>query len=340
MKNSKLLPFVLLLSLANSTPVFAGTEERLKAVSQGYSEYLKQTEESESVPTEEERLEEVRRLLPPFLFDKMLVEKDAPPWNSLRTSAKHWLEAEDYVTAYHGAISSAFFRHIARISMREQFYWGYEVRRVKDAMAQCRITIEAGQQILRCMDDKPVHFTGVKHKRLSGLLRADPVDNWDYRPEHVLPNGTRYFTTDEVKVICENPYFEKITPFTEIEPGKFTGTIRFTDSSRVKTAVDEIISRTNRELKTDPDLKSKLHTIAHGIRDLMTTHPLLDGNGRSIRLLGDTWFRRVGLPPPLLMTENELMIALDEYSEFLLRGMEGYLKMKHHEAVPELKDAS
>jgi hypothetical protein len=60
-------------------------------------------------------------------------------------------------------------------------------------------------------------------------------------------------------------------------------------------------------------------------RRMLAAHPFQDGNGRSIRLLGDLVFQRYGLPPPLYPNERDLEMADAEAVQFILRGMRDYI---------------
>ncbi|MBS1961924.1 MAG: Fic family protein [Bdellovibrionales bacterium] len=273
-----------------------------------------------------ERLQELRRLFDDKLMIAMSAEDGVPTWSSLRTSAKNWLKTEEFVAAYDGPVDVNFLKQIHKDSMKDSYFWGYEYRRLKQAIVEKKVDPVAANAALKKLETTPVPFTGTDHNTLLGVFRSEAVDNWNLQPDHVLPGGQKYFTASEMKEIKSSRYLELVPESVkEISPGKFTAKVSFTSSSRVESAVNEIIDRTNKGIASGTP-QAKLETIARGIQDLMSVHPFIDGNGRSIRFFADAWFTRSGFPTPYLISEEDLLLSTPDFTRNLLRGMDEHLR--------------
>ena len=61
-------------------------------------------------------------------------------------------------------------------------------------------------------------------------------------------------------------------------------------------------------------------------KKLISIHPFVDGNGRTIRLMRDLIYTQFNLPPPYLVSENELFMTESELIESTLVGMRLHLE--------------
>ena len=98
------------------------------------------------------------------------------------------------------------------------------------------------------------------------------------------------------------------------------------DVHLVEESVEEILRETEQRLAEAVTPQQVLSAVVIMSRDLISVHPFLDGNGRSIRLLGDYILRKYLLPPSLYPNESDLTMSVEEAVQFHIDGMKDYLR--------------
>ena len=226
-------------------------------------------------------------------------------------------------------INSDLLKKIHKITTDGLSFHGFEGRRIRLRYDNGEISKEEMSKLLKRAFEKNEEIAGVPHSGLSGVYRSHPIDQIVHGGSSFSRDGSRYFTALELKKVRENKYMtvdEKSVK--KIEEGKYTGTAYYHDVAKIDAAVDKILETAEKKLQKTRDLREIVRTIIVMKKDLISVHPFLDGNGRSIRLLGDYLLTRYNLPPPLYPNEADLTMSLDEATDFYLKGMKDYLS-KH-----------
>ncbi|MBI4860148.1 MAG: Fic family protein [Candidatus Riflebacteria bacterium] len=211
--------------------------------------------------------------------------------------------------------------------MRGHYFVGYERRRVRAALAGRRISRTLHDVILRHMvRGRRVYFSGVDHEQLVGVYRSDPLESFVHNGESFLPDGRRYLIPDELDRLRSNRFFRvDESSIVRIGPEKILGTVHYVAVHSVGENVRTVLENADRRLRRPSSPHRAVRTIVTLARDLLSIHPFIDGNGRTVRLLADHLLSCRGLPPCLYPNELDLLMTEDEAYHFTLRGMCAYV---------------
>ncbi|MDE0092637.1 MAG: Fic family protein, partial [Oligoflexia bacterium] len=122
----------------------------------------------------------------------------------------------------------------------------------------------------------------------------------------------------------------------QIGENAYTGVARYENVSQVEKAVQNILKASEKQLEKAKTPKDIITAVVSMEKDLISVHPFLDGNGRTIRLLGDYVLSRHHLPPSLYPNESDLTMSLNKAVEFRTQGMKDYLK-EHQKQMIEIQ---
>jgi len=276
------------------------------------------------------RAVDARRLISRRDWDAALGRVPCEPWNGYGADAlATWMDAVRRVSSQPPTrpVSGAFLREIHRWAMSGHYFKGYERRRIQAALGRGQITrAEHDALLARVERGERVYFSGADHARLPGAFRSDPLDSFVHNGESFLPDGRRYMIRDELDRLRSNRLFSvDETSLVEIRPGRFLGAVHYPAVHRIEEEVRNVLERAERALQRPVPPAEVVRAVVETGRDLMSIHPFIDGNGRTIRLLADFMLNVRGLPPPLYPNELDVMMTLDEAFHFTLRGMVDYV---------------
>ncbi len=254
-------------------------------------------------------------------------------------SIKAWQNAKQFAEAHasDAELGPDLLKKMHLLALEGHYFAGYERRRIQHATQQGKLSASAGMKLLEEIKEgqKPLP-SGTDHRSLRGVFRKDPLDAFVQNGRHVLPNGSRYFTASELAQIRKNPFLKVDEgSFKDIGEGRFTGNVHFVAPAELEKAVNSVFKTLETDLKGAKDDLAKISAIVRFRREMLTIHPFLDGNGRSIRLFADLLYLRHGFPPPLTFHENDLIISQEEDVKSTLIGMQLYLMALDKKASTE-----
>ncbi len=240
-----------------------------------------------------------------------------------------WFKGLAYVDSLPAnlTLDSKLFKKIHQIVTQNHKFHGYEGRRIREKYDSGKISKEEFTNQLNRAYQKNESVSGVNHDELKGHYRKDKVDQILHSGSSFDSNGKRYFTSRELNQIRDNQ-FMTVDESTIVKKGEdaYTGRAYYHDVSKVEKSVDKVLARTNKKLKKAKNPIEVIKIVIQMEKDLISIHPFLDGNGRTVRLLGDYILKRNNIPPSLYPNESDLVMSLDEATEFQLEGMRSYLK--------------
>ena len=251
-------------------------------------------------------------------------------WESYgEDTMKAWFKGREYVLALppDKKIDSQLLKDIHKITTENHKFHGFEGRRILKRRKDGEISQEEFKSLLNKAYKNDEEIAGVSHSSLRGLYRHDPIDQVIHRGSSFNSDGSRYFTKNELEELRRNKYIN-VDESTIKQTGKnsYTGTAYFMDVNKVEESVEQILQNTENQLKKAKNLSQVLTTVVTMSKDLISVHPFLDGNGRTIRFLGDYILSRYNLPPSLYPNESDLTMSLESAVDFHLTGMRDYLR--------------
>ncbi len=275
---------------------------------------------------------DLRRLINEEDWTKaMSAPESAPrPWLYYgEATAQDWLDTARWISegADGRPITLELLQEIHRRAMKNHFFVGAENRRIV-AEAKARglprdETIETARRVMR----EKTSPSGRDHAQFRGSLRSSPVDDLPHDGSTLLPGNQRAFTVEEFEAMKRNPYMKldpEHPPIASADGTSVRTRFRYVEPTRVKAAAEEIIAQLKRDLASARTNEDVILAVVRMNRQMLAAHPFQDGNGRSIRLLGDLVFQRYGLPPALYPNERDLEMTDAEAVQFILRGMRDY----------------
>ena len=238
-----------------------------------------------------------------------------------------WYRAMGFIgaNAQGRPLSSSLLKEVHQAAFEGLPFKGFEGRRIVNRFKRGEISEEEKKRLLKqAYAGKSV--SGVDHKSLVGRYRSDPLDQILHRGSSFLTDGRRYFTAEELKQVRSNRWMTiNESSVREFEPGKFFADTYFHDVKKIEQAVDQVMRETEFAFLRATTLEEKVAVIVHFQRELISIHPFLDGNGRTVRLLGDLMYVRIGLPPPYRPNEHDLEMTGEELMNYTRKNMAKYL---------------
>lgn len=270
-----------------------------------------------------------QRLINEEDWPKAVAQFPQQPWRYYgQDTIADWLEGLRFINrdADGMPIGPDLLKKIHGITARSLKFHGYEGRRIRKLFEEGKLTEAEFTASLKLAYEEDHNFSGTDHALLRGQLRSDPVDLIRHYGSSVKSDGKRYLSLAELEAIRANPFMKvEEAKIQEFEPGKFDGFAYYVPSNQVEKKTAEVLETASRELGSAKSKSEIARAVVKMEKDLVSVHPFLDGNGRSIRLLGDLILARHGLPPSLRPNESDLVMSIDEAVEFRRRGMIDYL---------------
>ncbi|MBP7634813.1 Fic family protein [Candidatus Ozemobacteraceae bacterium] len=270
-------------------------------------------------------LRDARRLVNRIDWESALRTMPDTPWLVYGEQTwSDWAETAAWIAADADGrqIGPELLREIHRRALAHHYFRGYEVRRIEAAAARGDVSQREVQELLsRIASGARIVFSGVDQSTLPGRYRIDPLDDFPHDGERVLPDGRRVLTAWECRMLGKLRWWSVAIPPREIVRGMFVGRFLYPRGPVIEREVGAVFRRVNRELTVACTAKDVVKVVAEMTKELLAIHPFIDGNGRCVRLLGDLILRRRGLPPPVFLPENELLIPLDRLTDMYVSGM-------------------
>lgn len=274
------------------------------------------------------------RLFNPTDWARFQKENPDAPWLGYgETGWGDWASAARFVArdADHDPVSVPLLLKLHRIALARYYFQGFEKRRIEHAMEAGLLQTERGNELLRLIagDGRKLNFSGVNHAELAGKFRWDELERFPHDGEWIDETGRRLMTAYEVSRIRQIPYWKpRKTPMPEIAPGAIFGEFLYPDAKTASREVRRVLNRVRGRLSRSRTDLEVVRIVADMDQRLLAIHPFIDGNGRTIRLLGDLILRRRGLPPPVFLPENELFMTTDQLVVTYVDGMQRWVKWK------------
>ncbi len=284
---------------------------------------------------------EAKRLINQEDWKKSLKKNPDAPWKAYGDDTINaWIKGREYILSLpnNTKIDSQLLKNIHYIVTEKHKFHGFEGRRIVKNFSDGKISADQRKISLENAYKKNQEVSGVPHSSLRGLFRHDPIDQIIHRGSSFKKDGSRYFTKNELEKLRKNKYVtidEK--SIQKIDENSYTGVARYEDVSKIESTVKNVLNNVERKLKTVTKPIEVVRTVVSMTRDLISIHPFLDGNGRTVRLLGDYILSRYNLPPSLYPNESELILSINEASQFHLNGMKAYLKEYQEHVIAHLK---
>lgn len=318
----------------------AETNLKLKAVTPDPTEVLSLKQRVSRFRANTQRLVEPQYDYSPTfgasgLWNKFSIpSEDGPiPIHDLMKAQNDWYGGVAYVNAdaFGAPLSLDLLKEMHKRSCANMAFRGFEGRRIAKRLRDGEITKEEFRALLkRAYKDESV--SGTDHRTLVGELRSDPIDQLAHHGNQTDSNGRRYMTENEFNGLSNNPNLSLVPGSVTKEPdGKIRAEFRYVDAAKVESAVKEIIERTNKTIEKAKSVDEKVRAVVVMQRDLLSAHPFLDGNGRTVRLVADLLYNRMGLPHPARPNERDLEMPIDEAVEYVRQQMIRTLKIESGE---------
>lgn len=261
------------------------------------------------------------------------IEEGPIPIHDLMKAQADWQKGLAFINAdaFGQPLSLDLLKEIHKRACENMAFRGFEGRRIAKKFKDGEISKEEFRALLnRAYKDEAV--SGTDHKKLVGELRSDPLDQLAHHGNKTDANGRRFMTEAEFAGLSNNPNLSLIPGSVTKEPdGKIRAEFRYLDVAKVESAVKEILERTNSKIKTAKTLEEKVRVVVTMQRDLLSAHPFLDGNGRTVRLVADLLYNRMGLPHPARPNERDLEMPIDDSVEFIRQQMIKTLRIENGE---------
>jgi hypothetical protein len=276
-------------------------------------------------------LVDYQRLVHPRDWARGQKEHPDAPWKvyDLKTM-NDWRLAEEFVrkNADDMELGPGLLKKIHSITARHLFFFSYEARRIK--LAYKRGTLSFGQARQALLDlEEGKAYTSKPHSELAGTFRTE-------RPDFLVNFGdqrvgaNRFFTPEQIARYKQNPYFH-VAAWTRESVGNDGVRLPITlvPPAEVESAVSAAYDRAKRDIAASQTDEQYLAAVLKLEQALISIHPFIDGNGRSIRLQSDLLLRRRGIPPPLHPKDGDFTATPEELYETAVQGVRDYVRAKN-----------
>lgn len=273
-----------------------------------------------------------QRFIAPATWQYIVASGENQPWRVFGDhSFSNWMNTARWIQSgqTHSVQPIELYDLIEEQVMKGHYFRGYEIRRIQHAAATDSIPQAYAQTLIKKIEDgEEIYFSGTQHSELVAKYRWHPLDEFEHNGELFDERGQRYLTRDEVAAAQMNPLLKvDHRSLVDLGQGRLRGRILYPRIKDLPNLVSTAFKNYDDSTRADQSLQGQVRAILKLQRDLITIHRSLDGNGRSIRLLADALFLRLGLPPPLQPIEYEMFMSLEELFEKTLAHMERYLEV-------------
>lgn len=223
-------------------------------------------------------------------------------------------------------LDGALLQFLHRWAMRGLPFHGFEGRRLVQRFRAGEISSDQLKALLKRAYEANEEIAGVRHNDLIGTYRFDSIDEIEHRGSSFDEKGNRFFTGDELAALRGNKYLR--VDEASIKPrsgGGFTGVVRYYPVKDIEKVVEaeiaDKVKRLEKAYVSGIPSDELIATVVELEKNLISIHPFLDGNGRSIRAFTDLIYYRHGLPTPLSPNESDLIMSSAEAVEYVRKEM-------------------
>ena len=271
---------------------------------------------------------EARRLINQDDWQRVQFQNE--PWKAYGDKTiKDWFRGREYILSLpkNQRLDGNLLKKIHEVVAKNHKFHGFEGRRLLEKLRSRKISQEEFDNLKKRAYENNEEVSGVSHFSLVGVFRQNPIDQIIHKGSSFQKDGSRYFTGDELEMFKKNKYVtidEK--SIKKIGPNAYTATAFYQNVDKVEKSIENIFKIYNKKLENAKNTHDIVKTVVMMEKDLISVHPFLDGNGRTIRLLGDHILNKYNLPPSLYPNESDLTMSLNEAVNFRIQGMKDYLK--------------
>jgi hypothetical protein len=271
-----------------------------------------------------------------FMNSKSIIRNDSPINPDIAFGSRtwsDWVNAATWVQKHSkGAdISAQTLKEIHKIAMRNHYYIGYNIRRIRLDRALNTIS-ETEYQALRkkiLIDGIHLEYTNRPSSKLHGKFRSEPLDEFSHKGEHIDQDGKNYMTEFEFARMQQNEFFKLSSEHpVKREDDRVYAVFEYTRIKDVDRLTNDFIANAREALKSTPSNSEIVRIVSELYRALISIHPFIDGNGRSIRLFCDLILMKHDLPPPLRGFESDFEMTISEISDGYRQAMTEYSQMR------------
>ena len=281
---------------------------------------------------------EAKRLINPEDWKKASDQLKENAWRTYGSQTiNDWFKGREFVLSLpkDRPIDNGLLKEIHKIVSENHKFYGFEGRRLLERLRRGEISREEFKALQKRAFENNEELAGTPHSSLKGIFRHDPIDQIVHRGSSFKEDGSRYFTQSELEELKKNMYITADeSSIQQIGENAYTGISHYEDVNKIGEAVKSILRHSERKLKRAKTPRQVVEIVVAMEKDLISVHPFLDGNGQSIRLLGDYVLSRYNLPPSLYPNESDLTMPFNETVDFRIKGMEDYLK-EHQKHMKE-----
>lgn len=243
---------------------------------------------------------------------------------------------EDYLKAFSWVnalpsdtvVNSFLLKRIHELACQRTFFQGFEIRRIRDQIKKGRIDPKKYKSLEQRIYKHHQALSGFDHRTLAGAFRSMPEDQIPFSRFDTAADTLPKFDRKKWELVRASPYLEVRKIDRSLPDGSVYALVNYTSPERVAAEVDAVLAQVEGSLDQVKTIDEKVRAIVQMERDLISIHPFHDGNGRSIRLLRDLLYRRIGLPPPLHSFDKDLDISLEELIEIERAEMVRFLQAR------------
>lgn len=284
---------------------------------------------------------EARRLINQEDWEKAIAQTQEEAWRTYGDQTMNsWFKGREFVLSLpkNQSIDSDLLKTIHKIVSEKHKFHGFEGRRLLHRLRKGEISKEEFETLRKRAFENNEEIAGTPHSSLTGRYRSDSIDQVEHRGSSFTKNGSRYFTKNELEELQKNKYVTvNEASIKQTGENSYTGVAYYLDVEKITPAVKDILKSSQKKLKDAKTPRDIVEIVVQMEKDLISVHPFLDGNGRSIRLLGDYVLRVYDLPPSLYPNESDLTMSLEEAVDFRIKGMKDYLK-EHQKYMKEARN--
>jgi len=247
-------------------------------------------------------------------------------WDDWRSAAT-WVHAHSKTAD----VSVNVLQQIHKLALKHHYYIGYNMRRIKlDAdsgkISQNEYFILA-RRILS--EGERIEYSGNSSASLHGKFRNESLEEFRHEGESLDNLGLKYLTEFEFERMRQNKFFtlDPQRPTQHVD-GRVYATFDYVPTKDVSKLTDKVISKARNALAKNPTKVEVVQIVAELYHALISIHPFIDGNGRSIRLFCDLILMKYDLPPPSRGSENDFEMTVEETTAQYTQGMAEYILLR------------
>ncbi|MCM0606334.1 MAG: Fic family protein [Xanthomonadaceae bacterium] len=212
------------------------------------------------------------------------------------------------------SVTMETLKEIHKVVMSVEKFYGAKIRRIREKYRKKLLTLSQSLEEFYKLE-KTIESESTA-ERFAGKFRARAVDHFIFSGDHFDKDHKRYMTEEEFEGVLANPYFRIQQDSYKKHKDGYKADLHFVPPEfiepYVESAIQHFLKRSERNF---------LRAVAVLEKELISIHPFLDGNGRTIRLFIDMILAKHHYPLPLNPLENEYSSSVDDLERQLRTQM-------------------